>query len=141
MQTVNPQEVGVDPQRVERLFSAIERKINDGWLYGGAFFLARRGKIVAARNLGQSEPKNNRTPKPDRIFSCSSTSKQSTAPMLLMKGDRGEVGICDKVGNYSPEFPATGKLSLPIAQVLTQPPGFPNLAPDWPMPKWADWDA
>jgi len=37
MQTVNPREVGVDPQRVEHLFSVIERKIKEGWLYGGAF--------------------------------------------------------------------------------------------------------
>ena len=141
MQTVNPKEVGVDPQRVEHLFAAIERKINEGWLYGGAFLLARRGKIVAARGVGQSEPKKNRAAKPDDIFCLFSTSKPITATMLLIKADQGEVRLCDKVADYIPEFATNGKRSATISQVLTHTSGFPNLAPDWPMPKWADWDA
>src|ERR1051325_2419641 len=141
MQTVNPKEVGVDPQRLERLFSVIERKADEGWLYGGAFLLARRGKIVAARGVGQSEPKKNRAAKPDDIFCLFSTSKPITATMLLMKADQGEVRLCDKVMDYIPEFAANGKRNITISQVLTHTAGFPHLAPDWPMPKWADWDA
>src|SRR5712692_11932318 len=120
MQTVDPREVGVDPQRVERLFSAIERKINEGWLYGGAFLLARRGRIVAARGVGKSEPKKNRAAKPDDIFCLFSTSKPITATMLLMKADQGEVRLCDKVADYIPEFTANGKRSITIYQVLNQ---------------------
>ncbi len=141
MQTVDPREVGVDPQRVERLFSAIEKKVQEGWLYGGAFLVARRGKIVAARGVGVTEPKKNRAAKPDDIFCLFSTTKPITATMLLMKVDQGAVQLCDKVADYIPEFAANGKGNVTVAQVLTHTAGFPNLAPDWTMPKWADWDA
>jgi CubicO group peptidase (beta-lactamase class C family) len=141
METVHPQEVGMDPRRVDHFFSVIERKIAEGWLYGGAFLLARRGKIVAARGVGQSEPRKNRPAKPDDIFCLFSTSKPITATMVLMKVDRGEVRLVDKVADYIPEFAANGKGAITVAQVLTHTAGFPTLAVDWPMPKWADWDA
>jgi CubicO group peptidase (beta-lactamase class C family) len=141
MQTAHPAEVGMDAQRIERLFAVIEKKIQEGWLYGGAFLLARRGKIVAARGVGMSEPKKNRAAKPDDIFCLFSTSKPITATMLLMKVDQGEVRLCDKVADYIPEFGVNGKQNVTVAQVLTHTAGFATLAPDWPMPKWADWDA
>lgn len=141
MQTVNPKEVGVDSQRVARFFSVVEKKIAEGWLYGGAFLLARKGKIVVARGVGQSEPKKNRAAKPDDIFCLFSTSKPITATMLLMKVDQGEVRLFDKVADYISEFATAGKKEITISQVLTHTAGFPTLPFDWPMPKWADWDA
>ncbi|MGH7931887.1 MAG: serine hydrolase domain-containing protein [Candidatus Binataceae bacterium] len=141
MQTVNPREVGIDPERVERLFAVIERKVRERWLYGGAFLLARRGKVVAARGVGESEPKKNRAARPDDIYCLFSTSKPITATMLLMKADQGEVRLCDKVADYIPEFATAGKRGVTISQVLTHTAGFPNMPLDWLMPKWPDWDA
>ena len=43
MQTIDPREVGMDPKRIERFFSVIEKKISEKWLYGGAFLLACTG--------------------------------------------------------------------------------------------------
>ncbi len=124
MQTVDPREVGMDPQRVERFFSVIEKKIGAGWLYGGAFLLARKGKIVAARGVGQAEPKNNRSAKPDDIFCLFSTTKPITATMLLMKADQGDVRLWDTVATYIPEFAAAGKRNMTVAQVLTHTAGL-----------------
>ena len=102
MQTVDPREVGMDPKRIERFFAAIEKKITEKWLYGGTFLLARKGKIVAARGVGQVEPKTNRPAKPDDIFCLFSTSKPITATMLLMKADQGEVQLWEKVCHLYP---------------------------------------
>ena len=141
MQTVEPQAVGMDPTRVERLFSVVERKIEEGWLFGGAFLLARHGKIAAARALGHSEPPKGRMAKTDDIFCLFSTTKPITATMLLMKVDQGEVKLFDKVADYIPEFAAAGKRSVTVSQVMTHTAGFPTMAMDWPMSKWGDWDA
>ncbi len=141
MQTVEPQAVGMDPARVERLFSVVERKIEEGWLFGGAFLLARHGKIAAARALGHSEPPKGRMAKTDDIFCLFSTTKPITATMLLMKVDQGEVKLFDKVADYIPEFGAAGKRSVTVSQVMTHTAGFPTMAMDWPMSKWRDWDA
>ena len=141
MQTVQPQEVGVDPQRVDRMFAVIEKKAQEGWLHGGAFLLARRGKIVAARAVGMAEPTKNRTAKVDDIFCLFSTSKPISATMLLMKVDQGDVRLCDKVADYIPEFAVNGKSNVTVTQVLTHTAGFATLPPDWSMSKWGDWDA
>ena len=141
MQTVDPREVGLDTARVDHLFSVIEDKITQGWLFGGTFLIARRGKIVAARALGQAEPQKGRTAKTDDVFCLFSTSKPITATMLLMKVDQGDVQLFNKVADYIPEFAAAGKSSVTVSQVLTHTAGFPNMALDWPMSKWDDWDA
>jgi len=141
MQTVTPKEVGIDPQRVERFFSVVEKKIAEGWLYGGAFLLAHKGKIAVVRGVGQTEPKKNRAAKPDDIFCLFSTTKPITATMLLMKVDQGEVRLIDQVADYIPEFAAAGKKSVTVSQVLTHTAGFPTMPFDWPLPKWVEWDA
>ena len=128
MQTVEPQAVGMDPARVERFFSVVERKIEAGWLFGGAFLLARRGKIAAARALGHAQPREGRTAKTDDIFCLFSTTKPITATMLLMKVDQGEVQLFDKVADYIPEFAAAGKRSVTVSQVMTHTAGFPTMA-------------
>ena len=141
MQTVHPKEVGVDADRVEHLFRAIEKKITEGWLFGGAFLLARRGKIVAARGVGQTEPEKGRAAKVDDIFCLFSTTKPITATMLLMKADQGDVQLYEKVSTYIPEFGAAGKRHITVAQVLTHTAGFPTMPLDWKLAQWADWDA
>lgn len=141
MQTVDPREVGLDTARVDHLFSVIEDKITQGWLFGGTFLIARRGKIIAARALGQAEPQKGRAAKTDDVFCLFSTSKPITATMLLMKVDQGDVQLFNKVADYIPEFAAAGKSSVTVSQVLTHTAGFPNMALDWPMSKWDDWDA
>lgn len=49
MDAARPEEVGLDPARVERLFATAERMAAAGWMFGGAFALARRGRLDAAR--------------------------------------------------------------------------------------------
>jgi CubicO group peptidase (beta-lactamase class C family) len=131
----------MDPARIERFFSVVERKIEEGWLFGGAFLLARHGKVAAARALGHSEPPKGRVAKTDDVFCLFSTTKPITATMLLMKVDQGEVKLFDKVADYIPEFAAAGKRGVTVSQVMTHTAGFPTMAMDWPMSKWGDWDA
>ncbi len=141
MQTVDPSAVGMDPERIEHLFGHIEKMRDGGWLFGGAFLLARHGKIVATQGVGQVEPDKGRPARVDDIFCQFSTTKPITATMLLMKADRGEVQLYEKVSAYIPEFGAAGKRHITVAQVLTHTAGFPTMPLDWPMAKWADWDA
>ena len=141
MQTVDPSAVGMDPERIEHLFGHVEKMRAEGWLFGGAFLLARHGKVVDARGVGQVEPEKGRSASVDDIFCQFSTTKPITATMLLMKADRGEVQLYEKVSAYIPEFGAAGKRHITVAQVLTHTAGFPTMPLDWPMAKWADWDA
>lgn len=141
MDTANASDVGMDAGRIDRFYATVERKIEEGWLFGGAFLMARKGRIVAARAVGQTEPATNRAARTDDIFCLFSTSKPITATLLLMQVDRGAVQLFDKVVDYIPEFAAAGKRAVTVAEVLTHTSGFPTLPPDWPMSNWGDWDA
>lgn len=141
MDTGSPREVGIDPRRLDHLFDVVERKVAEGWLHGGAFLVARRGKVVAARGVGQTEPAKRRPARPDDIFCLFSATKPMTATLLLMKIDQGAVRLVDRVADYLPEFAVNGKDRITVAHALTHSGGFPTMPFDWAMPLWRDWDA
>lgn len=141
METAKPRDVGIDPTRLDHLFRVIERKVEEKWLFGGSFLVARRGKIVAARGVGSSDPSRGRAARPDDIYCIFSTSKPITSTLLLNRVDRGEVRLVDKVAEFIPEFAFAGKEDITIFQLLTHTAGFPNFPLDHPMELWGDWDA
>lgn len=140
MNTANPIDVGIDPERLERFFQAVERRIAEKWLLGGSFLIARRGKIVAARALGTIDPAGRRRARTDDVYCIFSTTKPLTATLLLMKVERGDVRLVDRVADYLPEFAARGKAGATVADLLTHRSGFPNLPADWGVERWAEWD-
>jgi len=139
MTTAEPKEVGIDSKRLERFFRVVEEKIRDRWLTGGVFAIARRGRLVAVRSIGETAP--GRAARAEDVFCLFSSTKPVTATMLLMKADRGDLRITDRVSDYIPEFAAAGKRDVTIAQALTHTGGFPTIPPDWPLTSWGDWDA
>jgi len=140
METASPRDVGVDSERVDHFFRTVERQIEDKWLFGGSFLIARRGKVVAAKAVGFADAERRRALKPDDIYCIFSTSKPIVSTLLLMRVDRGEVRLIDKVAELIPEFAVAGKHNITLAQLLTHTAGFPNLPLDWAQPQWADWD-
>jgi CubicO group peptidase (beta-lactamase class C family) len=70
-----------------------------------------------------------------------SSSKPVTSTLLLMRVDRGELRLTDKVADVIPEFAAAGKRNVTITHLLTHTGGFPTFPLDWPLPQWGDWDA
>src|SRR5205085_10878665 len=116
-------------------------KVEEKWLFGGSFLVARRGKIVAARGVGSTDPSRGRAARADDIYCIFSTSKPTTSTLLLTRLDRGEVRLVDKVAEFIPEFASAGKEDVTIFQLLTHTAGFPSFPLDLPMEQWGDWDA
>jgi len=141
MQTARPEEVGLDPKRVERLFAAAEQMTTDGLMFGATLGLARRGKLVAAHGVGHADPARQRRLRADDIYTIFSTSKPVAATLLLMAIDQGKIRLVDKVADHIPDFAQAGKANVTVAQVLTHTAGFAALAPDWLPDQWANWDA
>lgn len=142
MQTAaDPREIGLDPERLERLFHKAEQLVDEGWMFGASLLVARKGKIAAARGVGACDPLKNRRAEPDDIYNVFSTTKPMAATLLLMAVDQGKARLIDHVADHIPEFAALGKQNVTIAQVLTHTSGFPALPMDWGIDRWADWDA
>lgn len=140
MEFAKPHDLGIDDDRLECLFAALEKKVAEGEFCGGAFLVARRGRIATARGVGKIDPEGTRTCRADDVFCLFSATKPLTATLLLRQVDAGRVRLTDRVADHLPEFAAAGKQRVTIAQVLTHTAGFPNLASDWPPSLWGDWD-
>ena len=52
----SPRDVGLDPAKVEVLFSRAEREVKDGLLPSTQIAIARNGKIGAMRTVGRAVP-------------------------------------------------------------------------------------
>jgi CubicO group peptidase (beta-lactamase class C family) len=140
MESAKPRDVGIDPERLDHFFRTVERKIEEKWLYGGSFLIARKGMIAAAKAVGFADPERRRPLKADDIYCLFSSSKPITSTLVLMRVDRGELRLTDKVADVIPEFAVAGKRNVTIANLLTHTGGFPTFPLDWPLPQWGDWD-
>src|SRR6185503_16243756 len=127
MTNAEPRDVGIDADRLERVFTTIGEQVARGEYYGGSFLVARRGRVVAARGVGMSEPSRKRAARPDDVYCIFSTSKPLTATVLLRQVDAGRVRLTDRVADHIPEFAVAGKANVTVAQVLTHTAGFASL--------------
>lgn len=141
MKNADPRDVGLDPERLEALFTTAEQMASGGWMFGATLLVARNGKIAAARGVGMSDPLKDRRARADDVYNIFSTTKPLAATLLLMAIDRGKVRLVDKVADYIPEFAANGKQNVTVAQVLTHTAGFAAMPMDWGLERWGDWDA
>ncbi|HYL58368.1 MAG TPA: serine hydrolase domain-containing protein [Candidatus Acidoferrales bacterium] len=133
----SPREVGLDPEKVEALFSRAEREVKDGLLPSTQIAIARNGKIGAMRTVGRAvqggadKPATNDTLY--TIFSCTKAIMSAAAWILI--GD-GKLKVSERAAEIVPEFGTNGKDVITVEQVLLHVGGFPN-AP-YPQDEWGD---
>src|SRR5271156_6006946 len=106
----SPREVGLDPEKVEALFSRAEREIKEGLLPSTQIAIARNGKIGAMRTVGRAIQGGSEKPATDEtlyvIFSCTKAI-MSAASWILM--GEGKLSPSEVVADIIPEFGTNGK--------------------------------
>src|SRR5208282_2965826 len=133
----SPREVGLDPEKVEALFSRAEREIKEGLLPSTQIAIARNGKIGAMRTVGRAVQGGSEKPATNDtfyvIFSCTKAI-MSAASWILM--GEGKLSPSEVVADIIPEFGSNGKDKITVEEVLLHVGGFPN-AP-YPQDDWLD---
>lgn len=125
--TATVEEAGADPTRVEALLERAHREIDSGLLPSCQIALARHGRLIAARTIGDATPQTRYL-----VFSCT---KILTAAALWLVIGEGMVARDTRVVDVVPEFDTNGKDAVTVEHLLTHTSGFP-LAPFAP----GDWD-
>ncbi len=102
--TVNPAEVGISPERLERLDAGMQKMVDDGQLAGVVTMLARYGKVAfvdvaGMQNIGTGAPMRR-----DSIFRIYSMSKPITGVAMMMLFEEGKWRLNDPVSKYIPAF-------------------------------------
>ena len=125
--TASVEETGADPDKVDALLERAHREIDAGLLPSCQIALARHGRLIASRTIGDATPDTRYL-----VFSC--TKIITAAALWLVIGD-GSVDRRTRVVDLVPEFGTNGKDAVTVEHLLTHTCGFPA-APFAP----ADWD-
>ena len=137
MNTSDPRDVGLDPERLAWLTQAVQRDVEAGQYSGAVVCVARRGKTVLHEAIGMSDRSAGRATKVTDVFPIMSLSKSLFAACLLGYFERGVIRLTTPVCEVIPEFAAGGKRRTTIAQVLSHTGGLPPVPPI-PQERWGN---
>ncbi|MGQ2980076.1 MAG: serine hydrolase domain-containing protein [Polaromonas sp.] len=99
-----PGELGLCPDRLQRLLDVLRADIQRGRLPGAVALVARRGKLALFESLGQLNPAA-ATPMPrDAIFRIYSMTKPVVSVAVMMLMEQGKLLLSDPVAKHLPEF-------------------------------------
>lgn len=122
-----PESVGMSSTRLAKIDEAVLGSIARKETPGAVVLVARKGRIVYRKALGDraSEPK--REPMTvDTIFDLASLTKVvATATSIMILVERGKVSLADPVARYIPEFGRFGKERITVEQLMTHRAGLP----------------
>jgi len=123
----NPEALGLDPRRLDRLCATIERHVGEGRHPGAQLAVARRGKLALHRSFGQARVGEDAAPVDGRsLFLLYSNTKVVTAAALWTLVEDGLLRFSDTVAEHVPGFEAHGKGGVTVHQLLTHQGGFPS---------------
>ncbi len=107
LQTVQPEEVGLSSERLERLSNTLQEYADQGKLSGSVALVARKGKIAYLQAFGQQDMENGIPMQKNTIFRIASQTKAIVSVGVMILQEEGKLLISDPVGKYMPEFRET----------------------------------
>lgn len=123
LKLVDPETVGLSPQRLNRLVEVLQGETDKKRLPGAVALVARHGQVALFQSLGQTNPATGVPMAHDARFRIYSMTKPivSVAAMMLM--EEGRLLLNDPVARYLPEFSAQQVATLVAGAVHLQPAG------------------
>jgi CubicO group peptidase (beta-lactamase class C family) len=99
-----PGELGLCPDRLQRLLEVLRSDIDRGRLPGAVALVARRGQLALFESMGMLDPAAG-TPMPrDAIFRIYSMTKPVVSVAVMMLMEQGKLLLSDLVAKHLPEF-------------------------------------
>ncbi|MDP3825553.1 MAG: serine hydrolase domain-containing protein, partial [Polaromonas sp.] len=99
-----PAEVGLCPDRLQRLLAVLQADIDRGRLPGAVALVARRGKVALFESLGRQDPAAGSPMTRDSIFRIYSMTKPVVSVAVMMLVEQGKLLLSDPVARHLPEF-------------------------------------
>lgn len=99
-----PESVGVDPARLQRVDAWMERQVADGRLAGLGLVMMRRGRVVHAACTGMADRSRDRPWAADTVARIYSMTKPLTSLAILMLYEEGHFQLDDPITRFLPCF-------------------------------------
>ncbi|MDZ4277619.1 MAG: serine hydrolase domain-containing protein [Dehalococcoidia bacterium] len=121
-----PEDVGVDPERLDAVFARAQRDVDDGTLPSAQVAVARRGKVAGLRAFGRAVQGGSERPATDEtLYSIFSCTKAVVASAVWLLFEEGLLRLDERVADIIPEFATNGKDAITVEQALLHIGGFP----------------
>jgi CubicO group peptidase (beta-lactamase class C family) len=114
-----PEDVGLAPERLQRIHEAIMRRVEAGDISGAVTMVARRGRLVHFEAHGLMDIEAKKPMTKDALFRLASSTKPLTAAAILILMEEGKLKLTDPVAKYIPEFKNS---KVAVEAVRTPPP-------------------
>jgi CubicO group peptidase (beta-lactamase class C family) len=118
-----PSDVGLCPERTQRLMEVLRREVASGRLPGAVAVIARHGQIGLFEAVGQQDPGIGKPMQTDSIFRIYSMTKPVVSVAAMMLVERGQLLLSDPVSRWLPEYAkqqvATASGLEPVRQAAT----------------------
>jgi CubicO group peptidase (beta-lactamase class C family) len=101
---VEPDEVGIDANRLQRVDTHFRRYVDEGRLAGWTIAVARRGQVAHLSHYGLADVEAQRPVADDTLWRIYSMTKPITSVAALMLYERGALELTDPVSRYIPAF-------------------------------------
>jgi CubicO group peptidase (beta-lactamase class C family) len=99
-----PESVGMSSEGFDRLDATMQRYIDSNMVAGTVTLVARQGKIVHLKALGQRYIEGNEAMPTDAIFVIMSMTKPIVSAALMMLYEEGYFLLDDPISKYMPEY-------------------------------------
>jgi CubicO group peptidase (beta-lactamase class C family) len=106
-----PAAAAMSADRLQRIDRFIGEYIDKHWIAGAAALIARNGKIVYYKALGNDDLANHTPMKRNEIFRIASQSKAITSVAAMILYEQGKFLLDDPISKYIPEFRDTRVLA------------------------------
>ena len=103
----DPAALGVSPERLGRLSTALDGYVERGELAGGVALVARRGRTVFRHAFGHRDIESGSEMTEETIFRIASQTKAIVSVAIMILQEEGKLLISDPVGRHLPEFRET----------------------------------
>lgn len=131
---VPPERLGLQPERVEAVWAAVEQLYRTGLQPAITLVVRRHGQVVLKRAIGavRGNAPGEAGPlvplHPDAPMCLFSASKAISALLIHKLAEDGKLSLDDRVAAYIPEFAAHGKHRVTIRELLAHRAGIPTIA-------------
>lgn len=99
-----PEDVGLDTKRLERIDAWIERYLDTGKLPGATVLVARHGQVAYCKSFGFRDMEEQKPMTESTILRFCSMTKPITTTALMMLYEKGLFQLDDPVADFIPSF-------------------------------------
>jgi CubicO group peptidase (beta-lactamase class C family) len=102
--TAKPENVGLSPERLERIGRAVQQSVDDKRIAGMVTLVVRHGRIAWFDARGKADREAGKAMQKDSIFRLCSMSKPIISTAVMELYEEGKFMLEDPISKYIPEF-------------------------------------